>query len=480
MKDIRAIKASGTKLCFSSGWRMRNDRERALLYKYSNEEAQWRVLPPLPALILTLFDGTANLKQVNERLAATLGCSREKARGLIEGILSTYYLSDDPVLVESSAFPDGDWRVYDTDSMYVPPQKYKPAKRLDAPLSLLLMPSASCKARCRYCYAEQTTAGKTAWLSLSRWKEIIDEASGAGIDIATFSGGDPMLYPGIMPLIGRLIDKDFSFTISTKAYVPASTARRLVDMGYGKRYFQVSIDAWDAGLADFMVRQKGYRDSALRSIQNILGCGLNIRTNTVCTPYNFRDIPALLRNLVELGVKRSSVAIYGRSMYAHDDAYLMPESGLAWLKEQVDKIRNDYPGSNISLNGSIIDYNKVPPREKKKRWKARAHCSGGSSSMTICADGRVTLCEQIPQKAEYTAGNLKRQSLLEVWNSRRMLEVAFPPREKFANTVCFDCDEFDDCHYEHGYCFRDSLNVYGTVYAPPPNCPKASPSLRLA
>jgi radical SAM protein with 4Fe4S-binding SPASM domain len=474
------MRAKDTILCISPQWRMRNDGKRVLIYKYSNEESEWSVLPPWEALALSLFNGETNLKKIAEHLAQIINYPLESVQKMIEKVIVRRYHSENPILVLKESVQESDLCIYDPLRIYISPKEYTPIKRLDAPLSLLLMPSNSCKTDCFYCYADRKPVKRNALLSVSRWKELIDEASDAGVDIASFSGGDPMQYPGIISLMDKLIEKDFLFSIPTKTYVSPTLALRLVDMGFGSRYFQISIDAWSDKLADLMVRRPGYKDLAVKSISNLVKMGIRVRTNTVCTHLNCRDIPNLLIHLAVLGVKRSSVAIYSRSIFRHDDSFFMSKKDIIWLKKQVAQIKGRFPNYDVSFNGTIIDYNRLSIKNKNQQWKARAHCSGGTSSMTICADGRVILCEQIPQEDQYSAGNVKHQSLLEVWNSYQMRKVAFPPREKFRNTVCYNCKNFNECHYQFGYCFRDSLNAYGTIYAPPPNCPQAPPSPRFA
>lgn len=474
------MKASETILCISPEWHARYDGNRVLLYRYSIESSEWFTLSYRDAVVLTLFDGLTDLKTMAGRLAEIMHCPIGKAQTAIGDVVESYFHTDKKVLVDTAGLPDRDWNAYAPVHRLLSPREYTPSKRLGAPLSLLLMPSNACTTDCIYCYAERKPVGRQEHLSVGRWKELIDEAAAAGVDIATFSGGDPLRYPGLMSLVDRLIGHGFLFMISTKSHVPLSLATRLLDMGFGRRQFQVSIDGWRDEIADGMVRQPGYKAQALDSMRNLLRRGINVRTNTVCTPKNLHDVPNLLVHLARLGIRMSSVAIYGRSLFRHDDAFFLSEDDIRWLKERIEEVRADYPDYEIKFNGSIIDYNGIMPEDKARRWKERARCSGGASSMTICADGRVTLCEQMPQDDRYTAGNLKHQSLLDVWNSPRMLDIAYPPKEKFKDTACYDCDEFDECHYDYGYCFRDSLNAYGTIFCPPPNCPKAPPSPRFA
>ncbi len=479
MTQIAKINSSQVRLCFSNLWRLRNDCKRVVIYKYSTEESEWRVVPPQTALALSLFDGERTLQEVAEKLESLVGLSKLDTREYLTELVAQYYIKDN-ILVESNSISKADWCVYDPADMIIAPSDFKAIKRLEAPLSLLLMPFNTCDVDCRYCYSQRKPVKTSSLLSIQRWRETISEAADAGVSVVTFSGGDPMRYPEILQLMDILIERDFTFMMSTKSPINDDTARQLMEMGLGERFFQISIDAWSPKLADFMVKKSGYRDRAIQSIKNLVRYGIKVRTNTVCTPSNYQEAPELIRQLQTLGVTRSTVTVYGRSMYRHNDALFVSADQMDWLREQIEKIRQELPNANISFNGSVLDHNAIPLEEKKMAWKSRANCSGGITSMTICADGRVILCEQMPHEQTYTAGSIAKQGLLEIWHSSRMMELAFPKREQFEKTICYDCDDFDSCHQETGYCFRDALNVYGNVYMPPPNCPKAPPSVRLS
>ncbi|MRR34935.1 SPASM domain-containing protein [bacterium] len=111
--------------------------------------------------------------------------------------------------------------------------------------------------------------------------------------------------------------------------------------------------------------------------------------------------------------------------------------------------------------------------DKGQRWKDRAHCSGGRSSMTITPDGKVVLCDTIPQEGIFVVGDVSVQSVMEVWNSRQLLDFAYPPRDRFAGSACHDCADLAECQSKAGYCFRDTYFNYGTAFGPPPSCPRA-------
>jgi len=474
------LKAQDTLLCISPKWRLRNDSQRIITYKYDTEESAWKVLPPMTGLTLSLFDGESSLEEIALTLQELFDSDIEEARLNVEKVVNQFYTGDDPVLVDINEVEDGDWPTYNAENFVIAANQFVRNKRLDAPLNLILMPFNQCGVDCRYCYAERKPIPARRLLTIQRWREIIAEAAQAGVDIAVFSGGDPMLYPDIMELLDVLVEHDFDFLVSTKTKIDRETAFKLSELGLGKRYFQVSLDGATDEMANYMVRRNNYFSEAMESINNLLTAGIRVRTNTVCTSSNFKEAPALVENLLARGVEYCTVTIYGRSLYRHDEALFVDEKDVNWLRDTIGRIADEHPDKKVRFNGAIIDYNLIPQKDKQDRWAQRASCSGGRSSVTICADGRVLLCESMPHADQYTVGNLSESGIVEVWNSERMQQIAFPSMQQFSGTPCENCSEFDRCHKELGYCFRDALNAYGDVYKPPPNCPKAPESPRFA
>ena len=112
--------------------------------------------------------------------------------------------------------------------------------------------------------------------------------------------------------------------------------------------------------------------------------------------------------------------------------------------------------------------------EKREQiWEDRAACTAGRDIMTICADGRVVACEQMPEREEDYLGDLRVQSIREVWDGEVLDKyLLHPPREKLKDTPCFDCEEYDICQTLKGVCVRNACIHYGTRWYPVPECPR--------
>jgi radical SAM protein with 4Fe4S-binding SPASM domain len=180
-----------------------------------------------------------------------------------------------------------------------------------------------------------------------------------------------------------------------------------------------------------------------------------------------------------MGVFRAHLTNYYRTHYRHDEQWFLTPAQMGELNRTVRRLQSELPWPELKCNAGSRDFS-MPGKNSRKEWDNRSRCSGGFSSCVVLPNGDVVLCEQMPHSAEFVVGNVRQHGLMEVWNSERLLDFVVPPREKFGSTPCAGCGEFDVCHRIYGRCFRDAYFNYGTPFAPSPNCPQASPGLRMS
>jgi radical SAM protein with 4Fe4S-binding SPASM domain len=335
-------------------------------------------------------------------------------------------------------------------------------------------------------------------LSIERWSEILHEARSLGMEVITLSGGDPLFRKDSLTLIEELIKLEMLFLLSTKCHITSEIADRLVEIGMNTpvnqytREIQLSMDGPDEKTADQLAGSPGYYNRAIESIRNLVERGFNLRVKAVVTPLNAPRVYEWIKQLVEMGVNQISVAAYNRTFHRHDDSLFLSREDRISISEQCERAKADFPDMDLRMTG----LEKAPsPREpaepsapgsaeiaaepikstndKAERWKERAQCSGGRSSMTITPDGKVVLCDTVPQEGVFVVGDVSHHSIMEVWNSEPLVSFAYPPRERFAGSACYDCADLAECQSKAGYCFRDTYFNYGTAFGPPPKCPLA-------
>lgn len=465
-------------------WVLRNEDQKVILYELSTIEAHYLVLDPISAVIATFLDGHHTVGELAEtvRFVGSLP-SVDQATRLLEEVVSTLNHENRCVDVLPQPAP---WTInYDPLDFMISPRDFKPQRRLSRPLTLLLYYSGWCQTNCIYCYADLSNMRRLDHLSLQQWLPILDQAQDLGIRLIELTGGDPLGRPDSIDFIIQLVRRGFLFLLSTKCYVEAADARRLVDAGFTdpvggvSRDFQVSIDSIDAAVVDRLMRKRGHLQRAIESIQNLLAAGIPVRAKAVITSLNHQELRDYVGTLAGLGVRHFIFSTYARSFYRHDDDLFLSDDVKAAVDATLNQIAQERP--DLVLEGDAMRFSptaKMSRRDVKASWKVRAGCSAGRSNLGVAPDGRAVLCEQMPLQDPYFFGDLTKQSILEIWNSPAVLDFIYPPRERFAGTACFTCREFDQCIHELGQCFRDAYFAYDTLFSPPPNCPKAPATAR--
>jgi len=474
-------------LTFSDKWKIRVEGDFGIAYPFDTETASWFAFNKTELTALLLMDGSRTLETVVKSMQYLFeNLDKSAIKKIIEGLFECSQnrsnpseminISDKPVSAKRYDINEVLRKLLNSDKNE---NNNILSGRLNKPLDFLLMPSSKCVTDCIYCYAERKRIPEEEYMPIERWEEIIDEAAENEIQLAAFSGGDPMQYPHIIRLLKKLVEKEFLFVLPTKSHITAELAKQIAACGIRDQWFQISVDALSEDVQQKMVGVKNYTEIAFDSIANLVKENIKVRVNCVLTPINYHEVIELVKRLDKAGVKKITAGTYGYSNYRHSDDLFLSIEQMAWVNNETQKISKELINSELQCKLEIIDYTNTSREERMETWKTRASCSGGRSAMAITPTGEVTLCEQMPMTDEYIVGDLKTQSLLEVWHSQKLKNFITPPKEKFKGSACFDCQEFDECYNKKGVCFRDALFVYGTVYSPPSNCPYAPNGRRM-
>jgi radical SAM protein with 4Fe4S-binding SPASM domain len=445
------------------------------LYKLSCEEIRYDILDPVTGAVASLLDGSIPVSALTDAIRQIFGLAeRQTAADVLAAIVAMLNRNDNKVA--TAARPPRVTASHNPISFIVPVEAYSFDRRLNTPISLMLYFSAECQTNCRYCYADLVHLRKSRHLPLTEWRRILEEARSLDVRMLQLTGGDPLGRSESQEFLRLLVKLGFLFTVSTKCHVQAEDAHRLVEAGFNEpvggvqREFQISLDSIDGPVASYLSGEDDYAERAIWSLRNLIAAGITPRAKAVLTPYNVRGLREYVAKLADLGVTTFQFAGYNRSHYRHRDSLFLTEAMKREAGEMVAALVHEHP--ELTIRGSFLEVTGSNATTADQ-WANRAGCSGGRTTLGVAPDGSVLLCEQIPFCEPHVVGDLTRQSILEVWNSRKLLDYIRPTREQFITTPCFDCDEFDACIHERGYCFRDALFAYGKLRHPPPNCPHA-------
>ena len=310
----------------------------------------------------------------------------------------------------------------------------------------------------------------------ARVMELLEDMAEHGVWQVNLCGGDPAVHPDFVEIVAKARALDMIVDVSTKAYISPEDARRLKQAGLD--YIQVSIEAANEELGDQIYGRKGQFAKVNKTIQNLVNAGVYTRTNSIITTLSFPHLEEIIHHLRDLGIREMKFSPAFRSMYVDSDPYLLGTDDIRQFEQEMARLADKYRPDGLQiLSSTMPDPTRMTDEERSKYWlQDRAMCSSGRSSLIINPDGDVTICEEAPQEGDFVVGSVRDAPLETVWNSDKMMALAFPTRERFAGTPCETCDQFDICVGQKGHCFKDSYKGYGNPFTTNPFCPNAAES----
>jgi radical SAM protein with 4Fe4S-binding SPASM domain len=466
------------RLCFNPDLVLRPDVNRAVVFVRDEIESGLngfvQFLHPRHAVLLAMFNGDRTVEDGLRDWAYVGGLpGPEAAREELAGVVKSW--GNLPLLLPREIVAGREIPSYDPASFVVPAERVDlDTRRCKRPIDFLHVVTFGCVVDCVYCFSRPAGATREL-LSLGRLAELLEEASQLGIKTVVLSGGDPLCHPRAADLIELYVAHGITPKVSTKVPLSDRGARRLRHAGLES--IQVSIDAMDESFHDSLVSRPGHHRKLLASLDHIRDAGLRLRTNTVVTSRNYPDALRLIPYLAERyeNLAKIELSPYGRSLYRHQEGLFLSREQQIDLREHVATYQARYPQIRIHASeGGGTNADRRPHDRKLEDYRNRAVCSGGRWGFTLLPDGQVTMCEELYYHPAFLVGDLCRQSIMEMWNSRE-LHSLLCPEQSHARGPCSTCPIFAECHYGKGRCYKRALQGYGIDHPdwPDPTCPYA-------
>lgn len=449
---------------------------------------------PLLALLLQLFDGNRSVKEVIrdycnltkfddsyiEKFVVKLikeVCNSNKGKYLKFGD-RLFYLPKNLLLKDNKAHSSKkieieDFRIKKDELDLERLRSYVPS-------DCIFEINFKCFTDCTYCYADRRK--KECTISLPRIKEIIREAKSLKMRSFDLSGGEVFLHEDWDIIVNELVENGFMPYISTKIPIGMDIIKRLKELGV--KGIQFSIDSLDRNELMHLLKVDGdYLKRITESIENLDKEGMGIAINSQITSIN--DNLVNVRKMLDYFLRLKNIrsirfGAAGYSIYKSPANYKKISPFLEKIlkaEELINSYKEKYKNISIAFSGyqpeeSILTDEKT----KAKGFADRARCSGNFYAFVMLPDGQVTVCEELYFHPRFIIGDLKKQSIEEMWNSEKAVGLYELSKEMIrADSACKACDQFEPCHKLKGVCWKNVLAAYGMDNwdYPDPRCPKA-------
>lgn len=474
-------------------YHFKNDIDRIIMYsrkkvaQYSS--SNWLgYIHPIQATILTLFTENRTLKENIELLSKHFNMSFTQTSDLI----SPYINNEEKFFTEFNSIPidfprnvliddsklSEDEKVYDCDDEDFDCKEIDliPDRTHKTPQSMLLMLTSKCATKCKYCYADKRT--KYQELTTEQILKIIDNARNLKMSYIDIIGGEIFLRKDWSIILSQLVESNLMPSyISTKVPVTKDIAETLSNTGYNN-VVQISLDSLDeTKLKKIISCPTGYIENIKEGIELLQEYGFKLYIDTILTKHNSskEDILSMyeyiktIKKLVHWEIRVPEKSIYTPETFAEVKA------GKQELIELCNFVRNEImPVSAMH----IIVSDEVLNNEYRKGKCSDISFKGGTcgalhNSFFVLPDGKVSICELLYWHPQFIIGDLKKQSIEEIWQSEKAKSL-FLLKDEFyrEESTCKSCKTLEFCTNKHRKCWVRVLRAYGEANwdFPDPQC----------
>ncbi len=246
------------------------------------------------------------------------------------------------------------------------------------PFSMTFILTHRCNFRCDYCDIPEAAEEE---MSARGFKRALDELAGLGLVRASFSGGEVLLRPDALEIVGHARSLGLMTSLNCNAWL----AREHLD-GLAKvlDLLVISLDGPEPD-HDRLRRRGSYR----RVVQVLRGArerGLPTATITVLTPHNLHVVDEVLALADELGFYAYFQPAYASCFDVERgvDPSLDPRL-YEWLADKLAHARAD--GCRVGASPGYLERLAAGPR-----FGDCARCTAGRYWGTVMPDGRLVPC----------------------------------------------------------------------------------------
>jgi MoaA/NifB/PqqE/SkfB family radical SAM enzyme len=140
-------------------------------------------------------------------------------------------------------------------------------------------------------------------------------------DMIDFFGGEPTLYPHLIPAIRYASARGVYTKLATNCRTLSNEAYLKKMLQAGLKDIRTSIHGPDAEMHDYLTCAKGSFDQTINGMRNVIKNGITLQVNIVITALNVKRLKETVDMISSLGVKRvkfSNLYIYGNLLSNQD------------------------------------------------------------------------------------------------------------------------------------------------------------------
>lgn len=336
---------------------------------------------------------------------------------------------------------------------YVPYDSSLRILDLEPPLDgLNLLITNKCNLCCKHCYVNGGKQLKNE-LDWNEWVEIIDEGIKMGVFALNISGGEPLLLNNFDKLVEYLASVN-SLNKNLNTNGTLINKKNVKNIAKAFDSVQISLDATVPKEHDSFREAKGCFEKTLSAIKLLTSEGVNIkvamslRENTLGS---LDDMVCLCEKLKVSTLIIGFVENIGRAKEQETKMY----GSFKKIYKTLKKLSKRKSNVKILLPFRFsADFSKI-------KEKVYICDNDNNQRVYIMADGNVLPCDKFPATSQFICGNIKEDSLKNIWLSDKMKRFKLMKWDSIPE--CKHCKYLVVCG---GTCIARSYHEKGCINSP--------------
>jgi radical SAM protein with 4Fe4S-binding SPASM domain len=283
----------------------------------------------------------------------------------------------------------------------------KKGKKVRPPKFIAWDCTRRCNLHCEHCGASKESYNEE--LSTDEIKKVIDDISKIKGCYFGATGGEPLLRRDILEVLSYAKSKGLRTSFASNGFL--IDKKKAVDIKMAKvDSIQISLDGLKETHNKIRNNQSSF-SNVVRAIKNLQEIKVPILSvATTLTSHNFNELEKIHNLLIELNVKMWRICVVMPIGRAEDSGKLLLNSDqlkslFDFIKRENNKKMYIYVGENLPFLGDQEEAVRDEP----------ALCPVGITACCIGVNGNIRGCPEMPDTPEFTEGNIKKKSILEIW-----------------------------------------------------------------
>jgi radical SAM protein with 4Fe4S-binding SPASM domain len=334
--------------------------------------------------------------------------------------------------------------------------------------NITISTTLTCNESCSHCWV---SAGprRSDDMTTAEIRRVLGEATELGAEHVKFTGGEPLSRSDLPELVEHAHALGFRVSIETNGLLLRQGLLASLSRKGASPHLYVSLDGAEADTHDRFRGKPGAFETTVANLREARKQGYYFSVHTMVRRQMIGELPALHDLVRELGASQHKLILtmqnLGRGRHIRAEA----EASLEEMFTAIDSLPPqefwDY-GWDPAPSRETQLMTTLPPAFQPVGTPL-VTCGWSQSFLAILADGSVALCHGLYDIDEGIAGNVRSDSLAEIWESSTLFRTTRSWSGDDLSGICGNCVVRHECR---GLCRASAIGLYRDVAAPYPTC----------